>query len=504
LTYMEGKIQSQSATFCENQPCADLGNGTYLNPILAGDYADLSIVRVGSDYYMTHSSSTYVPGLLIWHSHDLVNWKPVTNALSNYDGDLWAPELLRHHDLFYIYYKTTDGVHVITASTIEGKWSKPINLMKGSTYDPGHVVGPDAKRYLHLSDGHIIELASNGLSVCGELRKVYDGWPIPEDWRTEGLWLEGAMLFSKDGYYYLIVAEGGTAGPATSHMVVAARSKTPWGPWEHSPYNPVIHTTSRQERWWSRGHGSLIDTPNGDWWILYHAYENGYYNLGRQTLLEPIEWTSDGWFRIPSGIDPEKPIRKPVGEAVPHGLILSDDFAGPGLQLQWRFFGEHDRKRYSLHDRSIWLQGKGSSLSDSPPMACIAVNHAYKVEVDVELFDDDTEAALVLFYNHNCHTGIFFGKGRLFLIRHAGNPPTCVMAISARRVTLRLINDCHEVDFYFRTDESEWKRVPEAVEVSGFHHNVFGGFLSLRIGLSVLGTGTAKFSHFRYRGLEER
>ena len=77
---------------------------------------------------------------------------------------------------------------------------------------------------------------------------------------------------------------------------------TPLGPWENSPYNPIVRTQSREERWWSKGHGTLVDTPEEDWWIVYHAYEKEYLTLGRQTLIEPVEWTEDGWFKLSDSI----------------------------------------------------------------------------------------------------------------------------------------------------------------------------------------------------------
>ena len=106
-------------------------------------------------------------------------------------------------------------------------------LLEVGEIDPGHVVGPDGKRYLHYSGGKVVGLADDGLSVTGELKKVYDGWPIPESWRIECFCLESPKLFFKGDYYHLISAQGGTAGPSTSHMVVQARSRTPVGPWEN-------------------------------------------------------------------------------------------------------------------------------------------------------------------------------------------------------------------------------------------------------------------------------
>jgi beta-xylosidase len=114
---------------------------------------------------------------------------------------------------------------------------EPVNLKLGYI-DPGHLATPDGRRFLYLSDGRMTELAPDGLSTKGELQRVYDGWPIPEEWRIEGICLEGPKMLAKDGFYYMITAEGGTAGPATSHMVIVARSRDPYGPWENCPHNP--------------------------------------------------------------------------------------------------------------------------------------------------------------------------------------------------------------------------------------------------------------------------
>ena len=109
----------------------------------------------------------------------------------------------------------------------------------------------------------------------------------------------------------MVTAVGGTAGPPTGHMVIAARSKSIHGPWENCPHNPLVRTTDAREKWWSRGHATLVEGPKGDWWSVYHGYENSYWTLGRQTLLDRISWTDDGWFRF-EGKDLSTAIPKPV------------------------------------------------------------------------------------------------------------------------------------------------------------------------------------------------
>ncbi len=115
-------------------------NTTFLNPILAGDFPDPTIMRDGKDYYMTHSSMYYVPGLLVFHSTDLVIWEPISNALNTYIASVWAPDMCKYKDKFYIYFTVAGkGNFVVYADTPYGPWSKPVDL-KLDGIDPGHVV----------------------------------------------------------------------------------------------------------------------------------------------------------------------------------------------------------------------------------------------------------------------------------------------------------------------------------------------------------------------------
>ena len=464
--------------------------------IFAGDYPDPTLLRVGSDYYMTHSGLPYAPALLIWHSHDLRKWTPVARALDQYDGDVWAPELVFHEGVFFIYYPTGGRNHVITAPSILGPWSKPIDLQIGHI-DPGHIVGADGKRYLHLSGGHVVELAPDGLSARGEIRKVYNGWQIPGEWRIEGDCLESPKLIYRDGYYHMLVAQGGTAGPSTSHMIVHARSRTPVGPWENSPYNPIIRTHHRSEKWWSRGHGSLIDTPEGDWRIIYHAYENGYKTLGRQVLMEPVEWTGDGWLKVGMNGSLSGSVQPPQEQR--RGLEASDDFSAKRLGFQWQFWSEYDPERYFFKNNSLVLRGNGTSPSDCAPLTCIGGDHAYEFSVDVDN-EGEGEAGLLLFYNPSCYAGVSISKKgcRLGL---RGQMMHFYYPAESQTMTLKIVNDHQEVEFWIGPVGGPLRKLPESADVSGYHHESFGGYLSLRPALFCSGNGLAAFRNFQYTKL---
>jgi beta-xylosidase/acetyl esterase/lipase len=487
----------------EGQRKADLGNGYYLNPIVAGDHPDPSILKEGQDYYMTFSSFDAYPGLVIWHSRDLVNWQPIGPALFKNVGSVWAPELIKHSGRYYIYFPGVGPYrsnYVIWADNIRGPWSDPIDLKIGRI-DPGHAVGPDGKRYLFLSGGFMVPLASDGLSVAGEMTKVYDGWKYPADWIVEGFAPEGPKIVRKGDYYYMVLAEGGTAGPPTGHMIVAARSKSIEGPWENSPYNPIVRTQSSVEHWWSKGHGTLVEDPAGQWFIVYHAYENGFYNLGRQTLLEPIEWTSDGWFRTASA-DSSQPIRKPAGEALSHGFKYSDDFSTDRMGLQWSFYkgSVADRDRYRYESNSLVLKAKGTSPADSSPLWFVTGDHAYEVQVEIDA-DPGTTAGLLLFYNQKLYVGLGYSATNFIMHSYGIERPQAKPPQVGRTLHLRLRNDRHIVIIDYSVDGQRWERYDRGMEVSGYHHNVGYDFLSLRPALYAAGTGEVRFRNFQYRAL---
>lgn len=493
----------------EGQRRADLGNGTYLNPIFAGDHPDPSILRDGDDYYVTFSSFDAYPGLVIWHSRDLVNWRPVTAALRTPIGSVWAPELVKHDGRYFLYiparFPDRRSIYVIHADRIAGPWSEPIDLDLPDHIDPGHVVGEDGERYLFLSGGDRVRLDRAGVAKAGPVEHVYDPWRYPEGWTVEAFAPEGPKLVRRGDWFYMVTAIGGTAGPPTGHMVIMARSRSIHGPWQNDPANPVIRTRSEREKWWSRGHATLFEGPGGRWWMIYHGYENGYWTLGRQTLLEPVSWTRDGWIRLAGG-QLARPIPKPVDLGAPvHGIPLSDDFSDDRLGVQWSFYdpGPRESGRLRRADNVLHLRAKGMSPSDCSPICCICGDQSYRVEVEVEI-DPATEAGLLLFYNRRLYAGLGFGDNGLVMHRYGlqrsrgaapGSP-------AARRLDIRLTNERNILTIHTSADRrASWQKFDVQMEVSGYHHNVAYDFLSLRPALYAAGRGEARFRDFRYQAL---
>ncbi|MCW3787924.1 family 43 glycosylhydrolase [Plebeiibacterium sediminum] len=470
----------------------------FLNPVFAGDYPDPSILVDGDDYYVVHSSFEYYPGLLIWHSTDLINWTPVANALYTYVGSVWAPDLVKYDGKYYIYFPADNTNYVITAESIEGPWSEPVEL-NITMIDPGHVVDEEGNRYLYFSSGSYVPLSKDGLSVAGDVQHVYDGWDIPRDWSIECFCMEGPKLFKRGEYYYLTVAEGGTAGPATGHMVISARSKSPLGPWENSPYNPIIRAKSNEDKWWSVGHATPFKDTHDKWWMMLHGYEKDFYNMGRQTMLAPIEWTADGWFKTPEGYQIDAPADKPEGESGDIQFSLNDDFSGSALKPQWKFFKGYDEERFKVENNSIVINGKGGSVADCSPMLCIPEDHAYTAQVELEV-EGDAVGGMVLFYNERAFSGILADKENV-LANLRGWQFATESNVLKRYVFLRLKNINNTVDMYYSLDGEQWNKIENSFEASAYHHNVLSGFMSLRIGLCAMGKGNVTFKNFEYKPL---
>lgn len=492
----------------EGQRQADRGDGTFLNPIVPGDRPDPTVLKDGDDYYMTFSSFLSYPGAVIWHSTDLVNWTPVGPALTQSLGSVWAMDLVKHEGRYYIYIPALrDGgtsIFVVHAKDIRGPWSDPIDLKISGCIDPGHAVGEDGKRYLFVNGVRRIGLTDDGLATVGPLDQVYDPWRYPTDWVVEMFAPEGPKVFRRGEWFYLVTAVGGTAGPPTSHMVIVARSRSIHGPWQNCPHNPIVRTSSADEPWWSRGHATVVEGPSGDWWMVYHGYENGFRTLGRQTLLEPIEWTNDGWFRATGGTL-SMPLAKPHGGRMSiAGFALSDDFSTNKLGVQWSLFdpGPNEVERVRHRNGSLLLEAKGASAADSSPLSCIVGDRSYEASVVMDI-SDRAQGGLVLFYSPRGFCGIGFSAEQMFTYNYAEEHAWMRQSIASRTVHIKVTNRRNVVTFHYSHDDGlHWTQHPWQMEVSGFHHNVFGGFLSLRVGIYCAGGGEVALRNFRYRGLE--
>lgn len=521
----------------------DQGDGTFRNPVLPGDRPDPSVLRVGDLYYLTSSSFDAAPGLTIWSSPDLVNWRFVTCALEKPLATVFAPDFIAHEGRCYLYIPfipcgwsdriAEPQIWVIHADRPEGPWSEPQYTGISGAIDPGHIAGEDGERYLFVNGIRRCRLDAGGLRAVTPLEPAYGGWRYPDDWVTEAYALEGPKLFWRDGWCYLVSAVGGTGGPPTGHMVIVARSRSVLGPWENHPRNPVARTRSAGESWWSRGHATILPGAADDWWMVSHGYENGYRTLGRQVLLEPIVWTDDGWPDAPA-VDLGEPLEVPAvaargvatdgragrrattdgvpGRGAPGSAATrapdriavpapDDDFTGPAWGERWVFDNpgpdELARVRY---DDGLVLAGKGDSPADASPLTAWSMDRAYEIEVELEVIGGG-RGALLLYFNSRLFCGM--GWDGESMTSYAGGIATHWRepAEPGRTIALRLVDDHHIVTGYHRRPGGDWVRHGVRYDTSGYHSATMNDLKSLRPALAAMGEGAVRFRRFRYRPL---
>jgi xylan 1,4-beta-xylosidase len=294
------------------------------NPILTGFNADPSIIRVGNDYYIANSTFEWFPGVQIHHSTDLKHWELIArplNRLSQLDikgvpdsCGVWAPCLSYDMGTFYLVYssvKSFAGVwkdtpnYLVTTKDISGPWSDPI-FLSSSGFDGSLFHDKDDKKwYLSMLVDHrkgkmfggviLQEFDETAQKLIGPVYHIFNGSNL-------GL-TEGPHLFFKDGYYYLLTAEGGTE---YKHAATVARSKKITGPYDLSPQHPFISTSQEKDYYLQKcGHADLVQTQNEEWLAVFLTARpltpQGLCILGRETAIETVNWPKGGWPVLGSG-----------------------------------------------------------------------------------------------------------------------------------------------------------------------------------------------------------
>jgi xylan 1,4-beta-xylosidase len=307
------------------------------NPILSGFNPDPSICRVGADFYIATSTFEWFPGVQIHYSRDLINWQLICRPLERISqlnmfgnpasGGIWAPCLSYSDGLFWLVYSDVKNLHssykdvhnyLVTSSSITGPWSEPIYL-NSSGFDPSLFHDTNGKKYLvnmvwdhrkwqnHFNGIIIQEYVPKEGKLVGKAINIFKG--------TNLGCTEGPHIYSWDGWYYLITAEGGTG---YSHAVTVCRSRSLYGSWEVDPLNPML-TSSKHDNTLplqKAGHASLVDTSNGQWYLAHLASRPikpmMRSILGRETALQEVEWSKDGWLRLKNGCNaPQLEIKSP-------------------------------------------------------------------------------------------------------------------------------------------------------------------------------------------------
>lgn len=493
------------------------------NPILPGFNPDPSIVRVGDDYYVATSTFEWYPGVQIHHSRDLVHWRLLTRPLRRQGqldlrGDpdscgVWAPCLTFADGRFWLIYtdvkryaRTTvpsaSGAslrdfhnYLVTSERIDGDWSDPVRL-NSSGFDPSLFHDDDGRKYLvnmlwdyrpgHNRFGGIVlqEYSVEKKALIGERTNIFRGTDL-------GL-TEAPHLYKRGGWYYLLTAEGGTFW---DHAVTMARSRTPRGPYELHPDAHILTARHRPELPLQKsGHADLVETQDGRTYMVYLCSRplpnRGRSPLGRETAIQPMVWSDDGWLRTTDGQGVPQ-LEVPAPPLPPHpfpAMPAREDFDEPRLPIdfQWLRSPVHD-ELFSLTARRGHLRLFGrETLGSFFRQALVARRqqaHCYSASTVVEFEPEHYQqsAGLVCYYGGNkyhylylCHDEAAGGGKHLRAMSafpdgpaaDAFTPPIPVPA--GKRLELRVEVDYSRLRFGFRVEgvDREWRWLPELFDAS--------------------------------------
>ncbi|MGP4040846.1 glycoside hydrolase family 43 protein [Gracilibacillus sp. D59] len=479
---------------------------TITNPVLPGYHPDPSIVRVENDYYMAVSTFEWFPGVQIYHSKDLVNWElsgyPLTrssqlNMLGNVNsGGVWAPCLSYSEGVFYLIYtdvKSRQGAfkdthnYLVTAENIEGPWSEPVYL-NSSGFDPSLFHDEDGRKWLvnmiwdHRKGTNsfagiaLQEYSPTEQKLVGPIKNIFKG--------TELGLTEAPHLYKRNGYYYLLTAEGGTW---YTHAATVARSKSIDGPYEVDPTNPILTSDkSKEDQLQKAGHGCFVETQNGEWYIAHlcgRPVIDDKCILGRETAIQKCYWTDDGWIRVVDGPNPSMTVEAPdLPEFNAEKLPDYDDFNQTNLLKYWNSLRRtFDGDWFSLTDRPGYLRLYGEESVSSFHRQSMLMRRLEHFDVEFETkIDFNPEhfqqmAGLMIYYDTNDHVylrvtdheehgkclGIIetkYGKYDELLEQDVAIPED-------KEIYLKAVINHHLLQFFYATEEGKWQAIGEQIDI---------------------------------------
>ena len=395
---------------------------TFRNPVIPGFHPDPSLCRVDEDYYLATSTFAWWPGIQLFHSRDLVHWRPLGGACTRPSqlnlrgrrpaGGIFAPTLRHHDGRFWLICtdQSGQGNFVLTAADAAGPWSDPVLLPE--------VVGIDPSLTWDEDGTALVAWTRDGQEILGAPADLTTGKLLAPPrllWQGTGNKCpEAPHLYRIGTTWYQVLAEGGTE---YGHLVSIARGPSPWGPWEACPHNPVL---SHRRHWRAKvqatGHGDLLQAHDGSWWMAFLGIRpvgGMFHCLGRETFLTPVTW-QDGWPVIASPLPEELP-------APSWGLRpwpaepLRDDFDAPALGPRWNHLREVLPHAWSLTERPghLRLRGQadrldtvhGSPLLIARPLEAHVQTMA--VHLEVEDLSEGGEAGVTLLMDHRHHDEIY-------------------------------------------------------------------------------------------------
>lgn len=472
------------------------------NPILRGFNPDASIIRTGDDYYIATSTFEWFPGVLIHHSRDLVHWRPVARPLDRLSlldlrgipssGGIWAPSLSYNDGLYYLCYTNVVGRrgvykdlhnYVITAPAIEGPWSEPVYL-NSSGFDHFLFHDTDGRKWLFNMQWDFRKNHNRFAGIimqefCPEKGKLSGPVKLVTQGTSLGV-TEGPMVYQRNGYYYLLVAEGGTG---INHAATMLRSQAIDGPYELDPDYPLLTTLGATDHpLLKAGHGSLVETQNGEWFMAHICSRplpdgSRLSPLGRETSLQRVVWTDDGWLRLEGGGRlPKLEVEPPKLPSYPFPVEPErEHFDGEQLSIHWNSLRiPIDETWLSLSERPghLRLFGQESLYSWNRQSLIARRLHSLDCEISTSVeFEPETftqMAGLVLFYDESDHFYLrishneHFGKHLTVIINQQGVYDESEDVVSIEGWVccyLKAVIYKEKIQFYYSANGENWNSI---------------------------------------------
>ena len=435
----------------------------YVNPIISGFYPDPRICRVGDDFFLVNSSFEYFPGIPVFHSKDLINWEQTGHCISR-PGQLalrqgvqncagiYAPTIRYHDGIFYVistnvaYGSKDDGNFIVWTDDPYGEWSDPVfidlpgidsslffdddgKVYYTGAFDNGIFMSELEFAYKYDENGKVVDISCK--TVSGK-KFIWYG--------TGGNDPEGPHIYKINGWYYLLISEGGTE---FCHMITVARSRNIWGEYESCSRNPVFSNRSTSLPIKGTGHMDIVCDQYGDWWGVCLANRPITYpfkhNLGRETFLVPVEWDDKGWPVIGRNglLDERISSDRKLFDGVmqksqtDEGKHFHDEFDGDALKKDWNFI-YNTTSKYAVLDKTkgLLLYGTKEPIISSGEIAWVGYrqkHHEFMAEtyIDFANMEDGSEAGFTIYMNSKHHyelfTSVLDGERWLMFRRRIGS-----------------------------------------------------------------------------------
>ena len=501
-------------------------SATYRNPVIPGDHADPSLTRIGAEFWATSTSSAWAPVFPLLHSRDLVNWSlagavfeqaPLWSA-----GNYWAPEISQYKGRIFVYYtaRRKGGplcVAVATADRPMGPYTDhgPLVCEDLGSIDPVTAVDENGDRYLIWKrDGNsrkqptpiqIQKLSDDGTQLIGERKEL-----IRNDQPWEGQLVEGPFVLRRNGWFYLFYSAAGCCGIKCDYRVGAARARHLLGPYEKYSKNPIL---SGNEKWVCPGHGSLTVDAQGRDFFLYHAYEaKDSIFVGRQALLDRVEWTPDEWPVIDAGRGPSTSAQLPFRSRRPQDEpnLYEDNFQDKKLRPEWQWPWDQQPKVGFVSQGGAWLEiSPGPSRASDRVGAVLAVepkagDYSVTVMLDTKTVQENDWAGLTAYGDEKNALGIALHQKTITIWRRRGgkDATTATAPCGESVIHLKLqVAGGDQYSFAYSGDGTHWTTLNE--KLSGDYLPPWD--LAARIAISAGGSSSirARFASFRVKYLQK-